>query len=175
MNREKGKQMKKLLVGLGLLLGSQFVLADGPCPDGQFDPNNTVCMCSGGGWVYPNQYCKKGGGGRETVYKLEPQWGAIAIDMSAQQQGGGFSRSKKSQADANQKALNTCKLGTCRVVLTFKNSCGAVAGGGNGIWGGGVDVNEYRALEKAAAACYAKGAKVCREWVKPMCAGAPRI
>ena len=168
--------LMKMLTGLGLLLSSQLVLADGPCPNGQFNPNDSVCICPGGGWVAPNQYCKSGGGGGEPKYlPPEPQWGAIAIDMSSQQQSGGFSRSKKSQAEANQKALNTCKLSTCRVALTFKNSCGAVAGGGNGIWGGGVDINEERAVEKAAAACYGKGAKVCREWVKPMCAGAPKI
>ena len=173
MNRVKRKQMKKLLAGLGLLLGSQFVLADGPCPDGQFDPNNTVCMCSGGGWVYPNQYCKKGGGSSQPA-QIEPKWGAIAIDMSPQQKNGTYYSSTKSQAEANRKALERCGLSTCRVALEFKNSCGAVAWGGNGIWGGGVDVNERRALEKAAAACYRKGAKDCREWVKPSCANAPR-
>ena len=166
--------MKNLIAGLMLLLGSQLVLADGPCPDGQFNQNDTVCICPGGGWVAPNQYCNGGSsnrGGR--VLPPDPEWGSIAIDTK--EGWWGYSPSKRSQSDADTRALRRCGTGsTCKVVLRFKNSCGAIASGKDNTWGGGVDVSEKKALQKAADACYDRGVKECRAWVQPKCAGAPR-
>ena len=154
------------LTGLGFLLFCQAALADGPCPDGNFNPYNRVCMCPKGGYVAPGNWCE--------MKPVPKTWGAIAIDMSSKQTGWGYGSSEKSQADANEKALGHCQRSTCRVALTFRNACGAIAADGKGIWGGGVDLYQDKALQKAADACYDKGAKNCKLWVKPMCAAAPR-
>ena len=161
--------LMKVLVGTGLALSLGPAFADAMCgPNGEFNPMTNQC--------YPIQRPggNKPGPSGPTYLPPEPQWGAIAIDMSRQQKSSGFSNSKKSQAQANKEALDYCGLSTCKVVLTFKNSCGAIAGSDVGIWGGGVDTDKNRALEKAAASCYAKGSKTCFKWVQPSCAGAPR-
>ena len=166
------ERFAKWLLGIGLLLSGQAVFAAGPCPDGNFNPQNRVCMCPGGGYVGPGQWCE--GGGQVEIIPVPKTWGSIAIDMSPSHKSSGFASSESSQADANRKALAYCKLSTCRVALTFRNTCGAIASGENGIWGGGVDVNKNKALQKAADACYEKGAKTCKLWVSPQCAAAPR-
>lgn len=166
------ERFAKWLLGIGLLLSGQAVFAAGPCPDGNFNPQNRVCMCPGGGYVGPGQWC--GSGGQVEIIPVPKTWGAIAIDMSSQQKGWGFASSEISQADANRKALGKCVRSTCRVALTFRNTCGAIAADGKGIWGGGVDLNKDKALQKAADACYNKGAKDCKLWVAPSCAAAPR-
>ena len=163
----------KCLLSIGFMLIGSAALANGPCPDGNFNPQSQVCMCPGGGYVGPGQWCE-GGGGQVEIIPVPKTWGAIAIDMSSAQKRASFRYSEKSQADANKRAVEGCGLSTCRVALTFQNSCGAIAAGGKGIWGGGVDLNKDKALQKAADACYAKGAKDCYKWVEPMCAAAPR-
>lgn len=162
------KMLLKWLVGMGALLLGQAALADGPCPDGTFNPQSQVCMCPGGGYVAPGNWCEVK---RVPVPKT---WGAIAIDMSSEQKKTGFASSESSQAEANRKALKLCGLNTCRIALTFRNTCGAITANGKGIWGGGIDIDENRALQKAADACYAKGAKDCYKWGEPKCAAAPR-
>lgn len=166
------KVLVSWLTGLGLLLG-QAALAAGPCPDGNYNPQNRVCMCPGGGYVGPGQWCE-GGGGQVEIIPVPKTWGAIAIDMSSAQKKASFRKSTVSQADANKRAVEACGLSTCRVAVSFRNSCGAIASDKKGIWGGGVDINENRAAQKAADACYDKGAKDCYLWVKPSCAAAPR-
>ena len=162
---DKGSEMTRALLrsllGVGLLLVGKMAFAYGPCPDGNFNPQQQVCMCPGGGYVAPGNRCSQ---------ELTDAWGAIAIDRSSEQKSWGWGGSKTSQADANRKALSECKLSTCRIVVTVKNSCGAVAADGKGIWGGGVDTNRKQALQKAADACYSKGAKTCKLWVEPSCA-----
>ncbi|MFV0548027.1 MAG: DUF4189 domain-containing protein [Limnobaculum xujianqingii] len=166
------KRLKTILLGVGLLLAGQNVLAaDSQCPNGQFNPNQSVCMCPGGGYVGPGEWCRNG---NSKVLPLENAWGAIAIDLSSAQKQASYRSSRKNQADANKKALEACGLSTCRVVLSFRNSCGAITGNGKGIWGGGIDIDESKALQKAADACYAKGAKDCYKWLEPSCANAPR-
>ena len=172
------KTCLKGLAAVGMLLLGQSALADSLCPDGQFMPQIQGCLCPNGASIAANQWCnpnnRGGEGGRTIILPPAKTWGAIAIDRSRERKSTGFSWSKKSQAEANKEALETCKLSTCKIVLTFQNSCGAVVSNPEGIWGGGVDVNKDRALQKAVDACYAKGAKGCYEWVKPKCAGAPR-
>lgn len=163
-----GRMLLRWLVGAGVLLLGQTALAAGPCPDGNFNPQSQVCMCPNGGYVAPGNWCEVK---RVPVPKT---WGAIAVDMSPKQKNGAFGKSLKSQADANQRALAQCGLPTCRVALTFQNSCGAIAADGKGIWGGGIDLYEKQAAQKAADACYNEGAKDCYLWVKPSCAAAPR-
>ena len=159
-----------MLTGASLLLSMSPVLADAMCgPNGEFNPMDNRC------WPIQNPQ-GNGGGGEPRYLPPEPTWGAIAVDVSPTgKTTGSFSSSKKNQSEANKGALNYCGRSSCKVVVSFKNSCGAVASGDNGRWGVGVDVNKSRALQKAADECYAKGAKVCREWVAPTCANAPRI
>ncbi len=159
------KTLLRSLVGTGFLIFGQAVFAAGPCPDGNFNPQQQVCMCPGGGYVAPGNRCKR---------ELVDAWGAIAIDLSSGQKAWGWGYSKSNQTAANRDALDGCKLPTCKVVVTVKNNCGAIVGDGKGIWGGGIDTNKEKALEKAAAACYGKGAKRCFKWVAPSCANAPR-
>ena len=162
------------LTGIGLLLIGQTALAaDSQCPDGQFNPYQTVCMCPNGGYVGPGERCSRKSSNQEPV--LTKRWGAIAIDMSKEQKSAGYSHSTLNQAEANRKALASCKLSTCKVVLTFQNSCGAIAigGKGEGIWGGAVNIYENKVMQQAADACYDKGAKDCYKWVTPQCAGSP--
>ncbi len=128
-------QLLRGIAGLGLLLMGSAVFAAGPCPDGNYNPQNRVCMCPGGGYVGPGQWCE-GGGGQVEIIPVPKTWGAIAIDMSSAQKRASFRHSEKSQEDANKRAIEGCGLSTCRVAVTFRNSCGAVAAGGNGIWGG---------------------------------------
>ena len=163
-----GKALLKGLLGTWILLLSQAAFANGPCPDGNFNPQSQVCMCPKGGYVAPGNWCET------KIVPIPKTWGAIAIDMSSEQAKAGFGKSEKSQADANQQALKMCRLSTCRVALTYINSCGAVAADGKGVWGGGVDTNRQKALQKAADACFNKGAKSCYEWVSPKCAAAPK-
>lgn len=160
------KVLSRSLLGVGLLLVGKMAFAYGPCPDGNFNPQQQVCMCPGGGYVAPGNWCGKP--------KLADAWGAIAIDRSSGQKAAGWGYSKNGQKDANKDALDACGLASCQVVVTVKNSCAAVVADGKGIWGGGVDIDRAKALEKAAAACYSKGAERCFKWVEPLCANAPR-
>lgn len=160
------RALLRSLLGVGLLLVGKMAFAYGPCPDGNFNPQQQVCMCPGGGYVAPGNWCGKP--------KLADAWGAIAIDRSSKQKSWGWGYSKNGQKDANKGALDECGLASCQVVVTVKNSCAAVVADGKGIWGGGVDIDRAKALEKAAAACYSKGAERCFKWVEPLCANAPR-
>ena len=160
------KLICSIFMGLFALL-AQSAFAN-PCPDGNFNPQNRVCMCPGGGYVAPGNWC-------EVKWLPVPEtWGAIAIDMSPDQRKWGFATSEKNQAHANQKALRLCELSTCKVVVEYKNTCAAVTTDKRGLWGVGVDLQNRRAERKAANDCYAKGATDCYLWIKAMCAAAPR-
>ena len=131
------QRKNEVLLGLLMLVSSSLSFADGPCPDGQFNPQNTVCMCPGGGFVAPNAYCNRGGGITHT-------WGAIALELEGYQKSG-FASSADRQSAANEKALKLCRYNTCRVALTFKDSCGAIAiQYGGGPWGGGLEVTKLK-------------------------------
>ena len=158
--------IRSIFVGLFALL-AQSAFAN-PCPDGNFNPQNRVCMCPGGGYVAPGNWCEV------KRIPVPETWGAIAIDMSKAQNKQGFASSESNQAHANRKALQLCGLSTCKVVVEFKNACAAVTGDGKGIWGVGVDLYEQPALQKAADDCYAKGAADCYQWGEVKCAAAPR-
>ena len=158
--------IRYIFLGLFALL-AQSAFAN-PCPDGNFNPQSRVCMCPGGGYVAPGNWCEV------KILPVPETWGAIAIDTSPQQTKAVYRSSTKSQAEASKKALAACGLSTCQVVLEYKNACGAVAADGKGIWGAGVDLYEQPAIQKAADNCYAKGATVCYHWIDASCAAAPR-
>ena len=161
--------LMKVLVGTGLALSLGPAFADAMCgPNGEFNPMDNQC------WPIQNQGGGGGGGGGTVYLPPDPKWGAIAIDVAPTGKKSGYGSSTSNQTEANKKAIGYCGTNTCKVVATFKNSCGAVASGDNGMWAVGIDTNKKRALQKAADACYAKGAKVCREWVAPSCANSPK-
>lgn len=76
------RMLLKWLVGMGALLLGQTALADGPCPDGTFNPQSQVCMCPRGGYVAPGNWCEV------KIVPVPKTWGAIAIDMSPGQKNG---------------------------------------------------------------------------------------
>lgn len=162
--------MKKVqwLSGALLLLISGLSYADGPCPDGQFNPNNSVCMCPGGGYVAPNTYCNRGGGGNSAPQRY---WSAIALDLP-KGRATGYSWSTSNSREAEKEALETCRYSDCKVVLTYQNNCGAVAIELKGdILGKGVSSTRAEAERRAIANCTKNGGKQCTIWVKAKCAG----
>ena len=148
------RRFLKCLFSIGLMLIGQSALADGPCPDGTFNPQSQVCMCSGGGYVAPGNWCEV------KIVPVPKTWGAIAIDMSSGQKKAGFGKSEKSQADANQRALALCGLSTCQVALTFRNSCGAITKNKRGIWGGGLISIKIEQLRKQQMPAMIKALKI---------------
>jgi len=91
-------------------------------------------------------------------------YGAIAF---SQRSGAiGYSFDHWSRAAAEARALTEC-AGRCRVVLWFRNGCGALAvGHGNG-FGSGWATNQWRAQRIAVAVCRRQGVQGCsvRQWV----------
>ena len=97
-----------------------FFMGSALACDGVFDPQTGICHRSNG-YEIPGQI--KGGGGS----KLIDYWGAIAIDV-VNGKSSGIARDRRSKSSAESDAISACKnLRDCRVVISFKNSCGAVA------------------------------------------------
>lgn len=151
----------KFTLTLNAILFPAFALA---C-NGVFDPQTGICHQSNG-YEIPGQI------------KSQPQprdyWGAIAIDTS-QGRLSGSSWGELNKNVATKKALNTCDDSrVCKVVLAFKNSCGAVAVDGISVntASAASDVNPRTAESKAIALCNKKSTNPCHIWVKAKCSGA---
>jgi len=100
------------------------------------------------------------------------KYGAIAYNPV--NRNFGFSRRYKYQFQANIQARKACGKGSCKVVVKFKNACGALALGiskhnaKKRIYAGGWGVKDYRARINARKNCYRYGASKC--WiVKTVC------
>lgn len=159
MNRQT---IGTIVLALTTLLTSNFAQAQ--CSGGgMYDPQGGVCHQAGGGYTVPNSIQ----GGSSVV--TDP-WGALAVDI-VNRSTSGRGINYKSQADAESAAIKSCNDKNCRVIASYKESCGAVASDRNGVITAGVDVDPNLAEQKAIAACRNRSQKSCVLWIKARCAG----
>ncbi|MBL0374372.1 DUF4189 domain-containing protein [Rhizobium sp. KVB221] len=80
-------------------------------------------------------------------------YGSIAY--SQQTRAYGWSIDNASQADAENSAMNECykRASDCKVAMSFRNACGAVATGEDGGWGSDWGRNYSAAQNKAMHIC----------------------
>lgn len=81
-------------------------------------------------------------------------YGAIAFSQNTG--AVGWSYDYRSRSGAERRALNGCykHAGDCRVVMWFRNSCGALAVTDRGGYGTAGHPNRYVAEERALDQCY---------------------
>lgn len=88
-------------------------------------------------------------------------FGAIAYSRNSGAIGYSYDHASRSSAEG--RAMNECRAKGrgCKVVLWFKNACGAVAGGSDG-WGSGWGGNRQVAERQATNSCsnYSGGCRV---------------
>lgn len=99
------------------------------------------------------------GGGQATKY------GAIAY--SDKTTGFGYSHDYASKAAADSAAIGYCEQsangpGDCRVLISFYNNCGALAGASNGAYGAGWGDGPQDAGQAAVQVCQQYGGQDCR-------------
>lgn len=142
----------------GLLFSVNSVLA---C-NGVFDPQTGICHQSNG-YQIPGQL--KG--------QSQPKdyWGALAIDVvNGKTSGSAVNRRNKQKA--NNDAIIGCEnTHDCKVAISFKNSCGAIATNGKEIDTAASDPNPKMAEQKAITACNKKSSKACKIWIPATCSG----
>lgn len=108
--------IKKLIIFCTLTVITPNVLADGLCPGGEFNPVDNKC--------YPIQNRGNGGNGSQTA-KVD-LWGAIAADTNGTKASSIINA--RTEENAENGALKQCGLSSCKLLVVFKNSCGATAG-----------------------------------------------
>lgn len=94
-------------------------------------------------------------------------FGAIAYSPDDRAAGWTYNYSTRSRAEAN--ALSECRGAggeSCRVLVWFKNGCGALAVASSGAYGSGWGSSKQRAELEALKSCgqYDRGCRVTR-WV----------
>jgi hypothetical protein len=84
------------------------------------------------------------------------KYGAIAYNMANGARG--YSYGYDSAWKAKNTALNYCGWGGCKVYVTFKNTCGALAtDNAKGIYGWGTNDNKHQAMDRALYECKVRG------------------
>lgn len=145
--------IKKLIIFCTLTIITPFVLADQLCgSQGEFNPVENKC--------YPIQN-RGNSGGQVPIVDL---WGAIAADMSPNQAMAGSSSNFRVKAQANQSAIDKCGLTTCQVIITYKNTCGAIAVGSNKVIGSATNTTKSVAESNAIKNCKNNGGQNCLQW-----------
>jgi hypothetical protein len=82
-------------------------------------------------------------------------YSAIAYSISTGRYGASVAKSSKSEAETE--AIEKCKAGDAKAVVTAKNnSCALALGNDKGVFGVGVDDDEKKARQKALADCEKK-------------------
>ncbi len=83
-------------------------------------------------------------------------FGAIAFSQDTG--GWGYSYNYRSRGAAQRRAMNECrsKGRGCRVIVWFRNACGALAVGRGNAYGWGWDAIRNRARGRALSACRAR-------------------
>jgi hypothetical protein len=102
-------------------------------------------------------YCSgkcMGGGGDVRSY------GAIAY--SPRTRAHGYAVKYGSRAEAERRAKSECGEHDCQIAAWYYNSCGAVATGSNGAWGGAQGSSMQEAGARAQARCARQGGADCR-------------
>lgn len=148
----------RLVFILGSFLSANSILA---C-NGVFDPQTGICHQTGG-YEIPGKI--------KSQTQPKDYWGAIAID-SVKGKTSGSSWGQLNKRAAEKEALDVCNdPSTCQIVLTFKNSCGAVATNGVNVETTASALSPIDAERKALASCNKKSSKSCHIWVKAKCSG----
>lgn len=98
-----------------------------------------------------------------------------AISYSAATRIHGLARNFTSERDAVVRALNDCESksgrGDCRILVTFRNGCGALAESSDGAYGSGWGVDRERARYYATDVCADGGGLSCAV-TQTICSGA---
>src|SRR6185436_6607670 len=90
----------------------------------------------------------------------QESWGAIAYSNSTSRWGS--STNLFTRDDAERRAITECGEQDCRVVIAFRNSCGAFARDGSNVWGVGTGSSEDEANRSAIFNCQRNGGRDCR-------------
>ena len=98
-----------------------------------------------------------------------------AISYSAATRLHGLARDFGNERDAVVRALSACETharsGDCRILVTFRNACGALAESPDGAYGTGWGVDTARASTYAGEVCADGGGTACRV-TQVICTGA---
>ena len=103
---------------------------------------------------------------RQEALAHKDYWGAIAADRSPQRARSVPSVYAPTEARARNVALSACGLPTCKVIITYMNSCGAIAVNKDNYLGWEINSNPDAARREALRSCNA-GAEPGSEWVIP--------
>ena len=87
-------------------------------------------------------------------------YGAIAY--SANSGAWGYSEEYGSRGQAESRAKKECRVKDCEIAAWSYDSCGAVAAGDNGSWGGAQGSDVRRAQNRAQARCAKEGGTNCK-------------
>lgn len=92
------------------------------------------------------------------------EWGAIAFSPNSG--ATGYSYNYDTRRIAEGWAMSYCDARDCRIVINFRNACGAVAVGRNGGWGADWGPTRHSAEANAIAMCQAHdGGCRTKRWV----------
>lgn len=144
--------MKKMSIGIILLLLGNLANAEGGCPAGMIPHSGTDISACG---PIPPGYNKPSG-------HWETRWGSYVL--SEDEGITGWSLNELNADTANESAISNCisKGGTqCKVVITYQNSCIAVAASDGGGYAY-TDQTRDMASSKAMNSCERAGEKNCR-------------
>ena len=152
----------------------------GFCPPGStpVGGGGYMCLCSNGsyasGWP-PSCTGAPAQPDRSQSIDLIPHertlfpgyFGAIAYSSSSRAMG--WSYDAKTQNDADESALNSCRSygSGCQVVARFNSACGVLAITGQGGWGAATGANQPEAEHNAVVTCSRYGNSGCfvKRWV----------
>lgn len=120
------------IVFFGLLFVADYAFAEGGCPDGLYPTGG-----GNGGWTScaPIPGYDSGSAGQPNAPPAEvwaEQWGAIAVDGGAGRFGG--TDNNPSKRKAQKAAIKECQKNggvKCKVMVSYRNQCGALAWGDN--------------------------------------------
>lgn len=88
-----------------------------------------------------------------------------AISYSDATRIHGLAGNTVSETDAVVRALTDCenrsRAGDCRILVTFRNACGALSESANGAYGSGWGINDERARYYATDVCVEGGGTAC--------------
>ncbi|MCB6182808.1 DUF4189 domain-containing protein [Leeia sp. TBRC 13508] len=143
---------------------SLMTQADSLCGDGHWDPALNLCQGgAGAGVYYPGQE------NRNQQHTPRDYYGAIAADVVEGKESA-RANNHLSAAAAKQAALQGCGLPGCKVIIAYKNGCGATATSSLRNVVGGIgdtpEEAEQNALDKCAQT---KNGGQCQIWSRAKC------
>lgn len=99
--------------------------------------------------------------GTAAIARDDDRYGAIAYSRRTGHYG--YSDRAVTRAGAERRARELCERSDCRVVVWFRNSCGALATSQDGqIYGWAHDTSLREAKENAVEHCRTEGGRRCR-------------